>query len=138
VPTIHHDGHSDGNSVPAAHSTFHSAAAPVEMPKVVGSVNLLDWDEEPSHHHQVQAQSQPSFQQIILKDYNPAAMTPQLFQQKWTEMREVINSKLQGLQGNALQIQAIEENLRNHKVCYLKILCDFFPIIICLSSFRYL
>jgi hypothetical protein len=121
MPT-HHDVHSDGNSVQAVHSTFHSAAPPVEMPKVVGSVNLLDWDEEPSHHHHSQAQNQPSFQQIILKDYNPAAMTPQLFQQKWTEMREVINSKLQGLQGKALQIQAIEDNLRNHKVCDFKIL----------------
>ena len=126
---------SDTNSNAVAQPAHQSPEAitvnvppPSEKPAVVGSVNLLDWDEEPTPVASVSA----SNSQIVLKDYNPAAMTPQLFQQKWGTMQDVINSKISGLKGMTFNVQAIEEILRNNKVCLLllfsfhafKVLCS--------------
>lgn len=97
--------------IPQSHEPHLLPIIP-EKPAVVGSVNLLDWDEEPANFSK-QATKQPS---LVLKEFNPSLMNPQLFQQKWAILSDFINTKLTGLKGSSFNIQTIEENLRSNKV----------------------
>lgn len=100
-------------------ATFHSDISPPttvatlgasQPPAVVGTVNLLDWDDAPNASTQ-----QSGTNQNWLKDA-ANALSPQVFQEKWLGLPESVNTRISGLRGVSFSIQAIEDILRSNKV----------------------
>ncbi len=81
-------------------------------PSVVGSVNLLDWDDNSTINHQQTSQSHD----LKLEEFRPDTMTPQIFQSKWMSLPETINAKIASLQLVPQSPTEIETILRSHKV----------------------
>jgi hypothetical protein len=82
----------------------------MSAPAVVGSVNLLDWDDSTTTNVQMPAST------FSLEDFRPDIMSPQIFQSKWMSLPDVINGKLCMLQSIPSSPADVEASLRTFKV----------------------
>ncbi len=89
--------------------------AAAEKPIAVGSVNLLDWEDDTPAAKPVAAASAAD-NRIQLKDFVANFMTPQLFQQKWVSSADFLNTKATLIRNMPTNPAVIEEALRLNKV----------------------
>ncbi len=73
---------------------------------------MLDWDDNSMINHQQTTHSHG----LILEEFRPDTMTPQIFQSKWMSLPETVNAKIASLQVVPQSPTEIETMLRSHKV----------------------
>lgn len=100
----------------AATDQLDSAVVQSSVPQVVGSVNLLDWEDHSPAPPAAVSAGPSSLPTLKLQTYSAEAMSPSVFQKLWVESSEVYKGSLANLVGAPRDCASLENVLFSRQV----------------------